>query len=256
MSKQVVAKEANELAVQNLNEWGEAPVLNAQDIIIPKILPMQPSSELVTDAKASIGEFRDSLTSAKIGSIAEPFEIIPFHMDKVWDINEEDEDGNFKWVRTEPLIEDATKPGYNDNLPWQDTENGVAVKRIRRMNFYVMLPGEIAGGGATPYVISFKSTSFKAGKQMYTQMYMRNRAANLAPCAYTFKVGGEKQKNEKGTFIVPSVELGRKSTAEENAACLTWFKTIKKGGVKVDESDLKDAASVAADVEMTGPGAF
>ena len=84
-------------------------------------------------------------------------------------------------VRSEPLIEDPTKEGYNDNLPWNDKENGIEIKRVRRMNFYVMLPKQIDAGTAVPYVLSFKSTSYREGKKLFTQMYMRNRKANLPP---------------------------------------------------------------------------
>lgn len=147
--------------------------------------------------------------------------------------------------------------GYNDNLPWQDTVNGVAIKRVRRMNFYCLLPKEVGAGAATPYVISFKSTSFRAGRQMYTQMYMRNARQGLAPCAFLFKVGGEKEKNDKGTFIVPNVELSRPVNPDEYKEALSWFKQIKKGGTKVDESDVHtEAADVADAGPMTSTGAF
>lgn len=255
MSKEVAAKEPM-LPSTELQEWGNDVVLG-QDIVLAKILPMQPSSVFVGDMKAQIGEFRDSLSCAKIGSIAEPFEIIPFHVEKFWDIMEEDGD-NFKWARSEPLIENPAEKGYNDNLPWSDTVNGEKIKRIRRMNFYVMLPSEIAAGTSVPYIFSFKSTSYREGKKMFSQMYMRNRRANLPPPGFLFKISGIKTKNEKGTFIVPTVELSRQATQAEIAECLNWYKMIKKGGVKVDDSDLGsvDTAEVMAEGGDTGTGAF
>jgi hypothetical protein len=88
-------------------------------------------------------------------------------------------------------------------------------------------------------------------------MFVRNRKANLPPPAYTFKLSGFKESNDKGKFIVPTVEMGRASTQSEVNECLTWFKLIKKGGVKVDESDVqgnKDAVEIVAD--DTGAGKF
>lgn len=237
-SKAVATVAANTLAVatEEMQGWGNEVALGTQDIILAKILPMQGLSVLVADGKAMMGEFRDSLSGAKLGSIAEPIVIIPFHVEKVWDILEEQGD-QFKWVKSEPLIEDPIKPGYNDNLPWSDTVDGIAVKRVRRMNFYVMLPSQIATGDSVPYVLSFKSTSYREGKKLFTQMYMRNRRANLAPAAYNFVLGGVKTKNDKGTFIVPTVELGLRVSAAELEECFNWYKLVKKGGVKVDESE-------------------
>lgn len=247
-SKSLTTKPAAEVALSTtVEDWGTDVFLGGQDIIIAKILPMQGPSELVTDGKAVIGEFRDSLSSEKLGSIADPIHIVPFHVEKVWDILEEDGD-QFKWVRSEPLIEDPVKPGYNDNLPWNDKENGIDIKRVRRMNFYVMIVSQLEGGTAMPYVLSFKSTSYREGKKLFTQMYMRNRRSNLPPPAYTFKLSGTKEKNDKGTFIVLKIDLDRRSTNEEMKECLSWFQLIRKGSVKVDTSeDGVSAAEVVPD---------
>ncbi len=253
-NKEVQVKPAAQLPSVDLSEWGSDQVLG-QDIVIAKILPMQPSSVLVTDGKATMGEFRDSLSGVKLGSIVEPIDIIPFHIEKFWDILVQEGD-QFKWDHSDPLIENPALPGYNDNLPWSDKVDGVEIKRVRRMNFYVLLPKEVAANTAIPYIVSFKSTSFREGKKVFTQMFLRNRKANLPPPAYTFKLGGLKQKNEKGTFIVPTVEMGRASTEMEVAESLNWYRLIKKGAVKVDDSDLKGAADVHADVDDTGAGAF
>lgn len=219
-----------------VSDWGNDVYLGVNDIIIPKILPMQGLSQLVADGKAMMGEFRDSLSGERLGSITEPIAVVPFHVDKVWDILEESGD-QFKWVRSEPLIEDPTKPGYNDNLPWNDKVDGLDIKRVRRMNFYVMLPKQIDEGSAVPYVLSFKSTSYREGKKLFTQMYMRNRKANLPPPGYTFVLSGVKQKNDKGTFVVPTLELGPLTPASQVTECLNWYKLIKKGSVKVDASE-------------------
>lgn len=252
MSKEVSVKQEQLPAeIADLSQWGMPTVLG-NDIIIPKILPMQPSSELVTDMKAQIGEFRDSLSGEKLGSIIEPITVIPFHIQKFWDILVEDGD-QFKWQTSIPLIEDPMNKGYNDNLPWKDAVDGINIKRIRRMNFFVLLPSQMEQGTSLPYIFSFKSTSFVEGKKVYSQMYMRNPRAGLPPAAYTFKIAGIKTKNEKGTFIVPTVELGRRATNEEVKEAFDWFKIVSKGGVRVDDSDLTAGESV---VDAQGTGAF
>jgi len=97
------ADETTKAVAVDVNQgWDNDVYLGANDIIIPKILPMQGLSVMVADGKAMMGEFRDSLSGEKLGSIAEPIPFIPFHVEKVWDILEEDGD-QYKWVRSEPL---------------------------------------------------------------------------------------------------------------------------------------------------------
>jgi hypothetical protein len=255
-SKEVAVQAPRQMAALTqqalVEDWG-VPTTASNDIVIPKILPMQGQSVLVQDARAQIGEFRNSVDGALIGSIAAPFECIPFYLDKVWDImkwNEDDE--QFKWDRTIPLAENPLVKEYNDNLKWEDEEDGVKIKRIRRMNFYVLLPKEIKDGSALPYVLSFKSTSLKQGQVLFTQMYKRNFKAGLPPAAFAVNIGGTKQKNDKGSFIVPNVAVGRASTPEELSECLAWLKMVRKGAVKVDESDIiKEAATSVATEDLS-----
>lgn len=255
--KEVAVKASQDVAVaDNFGDWG-APQPLGQDIIIPKILPMQPSSVMVTEGKAAFGEFRDSLSGVKLGSIVEHVEFIPFHVEKFWDIMVDTGNDQYKWMKSLPLIENPQDANYNDNLPWNGEEDGKKIRRVRRMNFYVILPDEVAKGSAVPYLLSFKSTSFREGRKIYSQMYMRNQRAKLPPPAYAFKLSGNKTKNDKGTFLIPTIEMGRASSKEEIAECLSWFNLIKKGGVKVDDSDLGDAVD-ASEVqgEDTGAGKF
>lgn len=256
MSKDVTVKQDTSISteVHNLADWG-GPMPLGSDIVLSKILPMQSTSEFVQDGKAAFGEFRDSLTGDKLGSITEPRAWIPFHVMKYWDILQPDDAGKFKFIRMEPLIENPADPGYNDNLPWMDKVDGVETKRVRRMNFYMIDPNQVEDGSAIPYILSFKSTSYKEGKKLYSQMYMRNRKVGLPPPGYTIILAGSKQKNDDGAWIVPEFELGRKATPAEMTECLSWYKLITKGGVQEDNSDLEaDAATVQG--EDTGTGNF
>lgn len=251
---EVTTKQNNLPAQEMLNEWG-APMVSSQDIIIPKILPMQGLSVAVTQRKAQIGEFRDSVGNKLLGTIDQPFHAIPFYLEKMWDILLIQPDGRYKWNRSTPVVENPASPEYNDNWKWEAEElfNGAMVKRknVRRFNYYFLLPEEIATGEAIPYLFSFKSTSIKEGKKLFTQMYMRNLKAGLPPAAFSIKVGGIMQTNEKGSFVIPNYSLDRKATAEELQECLGWIKMIKGGAVKVDTSD-EEGDDVAVGSEGTG----
>lgn len=253
MGNDVAVKTNNALTTEQMNEWG-APVISAQDIILPKILPMQATSDLVTEGKANMGEFRDSLSGVLLGKIDAPFECIPFFVDKCWDIQQQGDDDKFKWIKTVPVVENPASPDYNDNWPWAKEEDGIKYKNIRRFNFYVLLPSEVAKGSSIPYIFSFKSTSMKEGKKLFSQMYMRNTRSGLPPAAYHVKIGGTREKNDQGAFIVPSFELAGQSTPEELAECLNWIRMIKGGRVKIDEADVQKG-DLSAGVD-TGTGDY
>lgn len=241
MSKknEVAVKETQALSTEQLiNDWG-VPTGPSQDMVIPKILPQQGLSKFVVDRKAMIGEFRDSLSGKLVGSIDKPFEMIPFYCQKVWDIQAQQEDGSYKYAKTLPLVENPLSPEYNDNLSWEGEEDGVKVKRIRRLNFFVLLPEEVADGSAMPYVLSFKSTGLKEGKKLWSSMYIRNAKAGIPPAAFSFKVGGKMVTNDKGSFVVMGLDQGRKTTEAELKECLSWLKIVRQANVKVDNSDVQ-----------------
>ena len=139
MSKEVAVKETNAVAIpQELADWGDTGVNVGNDLLLPKLLVMQPASDLVTDGKAVMGEFRNSVTGEKLGSIVEPIELVAFHVMKTLDILKLTE-GQYLWNRSLPLVENVTSPDYNDNLPWEGTdEDGTPIKRVRRLNFFVL----------------------------------------------------------------------------------------------------------------------
>ncbi len=251
MANEVATKTANALSTDLVNDWGNVQV-SSQDIIIPKILPMQGLSVAVAEGNAQMGEFRDSLTNKLLGDITKPIHCIPFFMQKTWDVLHEQADGAFKYSKSVPVVENPLSADYNDNWKWETTENGIKVKNVRRFNFFVLLPDEVEAGGAVPYMFSFKSTSMKEGKKLFSQMYMRNTRAGVPPAAFTIKIGGSRQKNAKGIFIVPNFVLDRKTTDEELAECLTWIKMIRGGQTKIDVADdITDSGDTSFGAEGT-----
>ncbi len=241
-TKEVMIKESMTPA-QLSTEWG-VEFKPSSDMVIPKILPQQGLSKFVVERKAMIGEFRDSISGKLMGSIDKPFEFIPFYVQKTWDVLEQQADGSYKYAKSIPLIEDIMHKEYNDNLPWEGEgldKDGkkVKVKNIRRMNFFVLIPSEIEDGSAMPYVLSFKSTSLKEGKKLWTQMYVRQAKAGLPPAATAVSLGGTMVTNAKGSFVVPQVSFGRQTTQAELAESLNWLKMIRgNNNVKVDNSDI------------------
>ena len=263
MKKEVVAKEAQQLSLFDASMVDDVfsdMELDASDIVIPKLLLMQPMSDLVTGDKASIGDFTNSVTGKKVGSIVDPIEIVPFYSKKSWDI-QEDGDGN-KWIRNEEYNL------QNANLPWQDVENGKKIKRIKRLDFYCLVPKLMAEGSVLPVVLSFKSTGYRGGGIIITEWHeikARNANAKQAgrlndlklPFSKSFVLSGKKLTNDqRQTYCVPSVEVGKEVDAETQKLALQWLNTIKTSkNVVVDESDSVETTDEHTDI-ADGTGAF
>lgn len=224
---EVVAATGNAVAASllahDLGEWGTGDI-SSRDLVIPKILAMQGLSELVSEGKAKLGDFVDSVSGQVLGSIDKPVEFIPFHMDKVWIVSRKKKgESKFEFERYE-----AVTPA-NMDLPFEAAEGDDTIKYEYTLQFYVLLPEDTS----MPYVISFKSTSLRGGKVLSTQMFVRNRAAGLIPPAYIMELTGKKEKNDKGTFITMEARPKGKTPDSLLAECLNWYKVIKSGGAKV-----------------------
>jgi hypothetical protein len=221
--QEVVEAKSQEVAAlsQDLDAWGDNEA-SSRDIIIPKILCMQSTSELVTDGGAKMGDFVDSLTSEVLGNIDNPVKFIPFHMEKVYIISKKVKGASrFEFVQYEPVA--------NQNYPFEEEVGDDTIKYEYTLQFYCLREEDTS----LPYVLSFKSTSLRAGKVLSTQMYVRNKAAGLVPPAYTMELSGRKDKNDQGTFVVMEVKAGNKTSPELIGECLNWFKIIKSGKARV-----------------------
>jgi hypothetical protein len=227
MSK-AIKKQENSVVINDdlgLDAWGASPV-SAQDIVIPKILCMQGLSELVTEDQAKMGDFVDSLTKQVIGSASKPIEFIPFHLEKIWIISEKKAgESDFSFKEIVPVTP------ANEGMRYQEVVDGVELKREYTRNFYVLRPDDMG----LPYIISFKGMSAKAGKQLATQMYVKNAAEGKNPAAKVMKLGGFKEKNAKGTYYVLSTTEARDSEISEQKQALQWYKTVNAGQTQAHE---------------------
>lgn len=232
-SKEVVVAQSTAVSTEvnapSLDEWG-TPELSSRDTIISKVFPMQMMSKKVADGEAAFGEFRDSVTNAKLGGITDPLEFIPIKVDKLW-IESTFDGKDWKYARSYPITAE------NDNRQYEEVVAGVRTKRVRTYNALVLVAKEFEFG--LPRIISFRVSSMRAGQKLMTQMYVANRTAKLSPAAKVMKLTGSKQKNDKGTFIVLDVEQGRDATAAEQAKALEWYKLMSSQpqNFKVDQAD-------------------
>lgn len=248
----------------------------SKDIIIPRILLMNPTSDAVTAGNAAFGEFRDSLTNKKIGDFKTPFEILPFAMKKVFVEYDATDPDSKKFLRVVPITP------KNESLPYEDEEvtpegKRIPVSRDYTYNFYVLIPSEIANGGELPYILSFRRTAMKEGKKLATQMYVTNRASKLPPPGMIVTIQAKKVNGEKSTWAIPEVLLDAENTRKasmpergtpvgspmdtsEVGTALRWFNLLNSGAVKEDEDSLTEETKATPEAvpseEPAGKGRF
>ena len=248
-TKEVTNATKRDLAKPIDAAWGEAPTLSAQDILIPKILAMQGLSDFVTDGEAKFGEFRDSVTKELLGSIDKPVEVIPFKMEKVW-IEYTKKGDKFEFAGVVPITP------ANEGLELEFTKDGKECRRDRCMNFYVLLASETEKAGALPKIVSFRRTSSRAGKQLATMMYVTNRNAGLSPAGKVVALGGSKESNDKGTYVILNITEKEETTEAQVAVALKWLTTLRGSAHKVDNADLGSTEKTTATEKQHGEGAF
>ena len=216
-------KEAGALAISTdqMEDWGSAAEISAKDIVIPKIWTMQGLSDFVTEGKAKLGDYVNSVTGEILSDYKKgELEFVPFHMIKLW---YEFENGEFKGV--------VALNSVNEDLPYEEG----SITRSKVFQFFVLLTSELEKGSAIPYVLQFTRTSLQAGKVLATQMYMQNKMAGLPPAGMAFKLSGTLEKNDKGSFVVNQVQKSRQVTQSELEAAYNWFKTVRSDkSIKVD----------------------
>jgi hypothetical protein len=197
---------------------------------------MQGLSQLVADGDAQMGDIVDSLTGEVIACGREKdfktLNFVPLFSFQEWVVYEKLAADKLQYVEKVPY--------GPSNATWKwDTDTH---KRVLVMNFYVMLDRDLDDKSALPYLLSFRSTSYKAGKKLATLVKKGALGDRPAP-AYTYELSANKEANDKGTYYVFDVKkVGDTDTKaydpSTKGVCFEWFKQLKAGTHKVDDSDL------------------
>lgn len=244
MGVTMVKKEtmAVSVPVELQGSWGSEGIDTA-DILIPKVLLMQPMSDLVAQDKAKVGDLVKSTTKEILAGKDKSFEFIPIQSFKTW-ILEQKVGQKFEFRGVEPMN------AANKEEPMEWTQDGSEWRRNRCLNFYALLTVDIAReqnamkiaqSGAMPdpddallpIVISFQRTGYQSGKELITH-FAKAQHFGVAPAVTTFKMKSFMEKNDKGTYYVPMVEKSEKTPADYLPICKKWHETLNRAPVKVD----------------------
>ncbi len=223
------------------------------DLLIPKALLMQSTSDLVTEGTFRIGEIIDSVSSELIAKAGEELQFVPFYVKKSWDVYKAKLPGTTPTAND--YVRNEVRNQANDGLPWDDIEDNLPLKRVKRLDFYVLMKKDLDAGAALPKILSFKSTSYKEGQKLLNVMLVLNKMAKLQPYGKIVSVTTKKEQNDKGTWYVPTIKVHEATKQEYVDQVLPWIQLVASGAVKEhDENDVVAGAVVDATGTLTENG--
>ena len=146
--KELAKKGTAELAGYSDSDFGSVghkQELASNDIVIPKLLVMQPQSPKVVDGTCKLGDVVDASSWEALGKArfgqekGKPLDFIPFSWSKYWIIKRKDG----KRFKTEKLL--AVDRHNQDDDPWEQWKgaDGVERQRVYLHLFHVIIPGDI-----------------------------------------------------------------------------------------------------------------
>ncbi len=207
-------KQQNAVAIaEDFSAGGwDTEVIDTKDIIIPKILLMHPTSDLVKKGDRNQGEIIKSTSGEVVAKRNEKFDVIVFEKWKEWRIMKKNpQSGRFEYVRLEAWTPE------NDNNPWEYTENGETYRRDKTI------------------------TGMKVA-----DAYARALMDKQPPTRQVFKIGAELVNGKEETFFAFTAEPGEGTTPEMRAAALQWrqvVQTAKKNNAIVDHEVDEETSS-------------
>ena len=215
--------------------------ITAQDVMIPKILIMQPQSPRVVEQDNKLGDLVDTMNWEKLANAkdkkndASSLEVVPFFWTKYWLIKKQN---GSRWDFESMIKMDRTNQNEDPFKTWPG-DDGVLRKREYMHLFYVLVPGK-----QIPYALAFKGASKKAGDSLVTQMFTVNKnlkvdaAWKASPMAKAMHITPVITSKNDNTFVTLEVSVSRDSTFDEAVEALTWSKAVSSGATKTDHSDL------------------
>lgn len=252
MSTEVVKQETNLPAAY----VGGGEEIIKTDALIPRLLLMQGLSDFVTERKAQQGDMVRSTNIEKLGDPEVPVEIIPITFQNRWRLEEEIK-GKYEFRGTEP------RTAKNDDLPWEFMHQGAKWKRTKVIDLYAVLPsdiqaeqtemarfketGELPDLNKTlmPVLVSFRSSSYRAGKQI-VDIFIKAQNFGVEAHHYKTALKCHMESNDKGSFYVFSLDGTKPVTKEEREVSNRWHGILAESMDSLKVHDADDSEQVNA----------
>ena len=219
MSEQAVAVKAQTTPVKAV----EVPALmgieglEIDDIEIPSIRLLQPSSEKSNEDGYNAGDYIRTTDDKVISTKDSSFGVFVLSCQKMM-TSEKHNGSRWEWIGIKP---------YDINL-FQNEEyevNGERVRDVKTFIYSVLLVDEIKNKDLFPATIQMKMTGIRTAKKINTRL-MNNARVGLDQASLVILLGSKQEKNDLGTFFVPTFKEGRKTTKEELVTIQIWRKAL------------------------------
>lgn len=236
--KEIATKETTALSTEVDALLGGMPDIDPNDLMIPRLLLLQPTSQLEGNA----GEIIDRNVGGKVGGNGEKLNFIPLTFFKTWEhFKKAQGDGQRTWTGREMWGPD------NAHLPWNEKVDGIEISHDQTLNFYVMLERDLSNPMAMPYMVKFTRTGYQSGKKLLTAFQMA-RSAKFEPWSFVFALDSHLEKDDKRKYYELDVTQVLDTTTKqqkrvsgealENAR--KWAKIIIENQAVITKRTLQD----------------
>lgn len=200
-----------------------------EDIIMPRVAILQGLSEMVTEGKGVMGDLADSLSRENLGKELIFIPLFLFKTRVMFEVGEGlvmmSRDNLTVTMAVEKYTDKIGKPC--NELPESQWNGKEAPLLSKVFNFPAL---NVAKMNEFPISVSFLRTGMKAGKTL-ASLVVRGGEDIFAR---KYKLTTSIEKNDKGTYAVPHVELAGRCTDEEYAIAKKWYQTLRVKSIDVD----------------------
>lgn len=252
------------------------------DIIVPYVVLAQGQSESVQERKAQLGDIIRSTNFEKLGDPDKPIDVVFLHYPKTQWIIENKPVGaqRYQYVRTEPRNATNETDTWNffadleghtfdpkdkskePKLYQEGDKNVIPWRRVKQFLVFGILPkdmeefekemakaekGEMPDitKALTPVLFSFRSTSYKAGKEICT-FFTKAAAMKVPAWKYSVPLVDYLEKNDDGSFYVWKTDQNKiKPVKKEFLPIIeNWVDIVMGGQLKAhDEGEAQTYAN-------------
>ncbi len=234
------------------------------DIIVPYVVVAQGLSDSVVQRKAQMGDIIRSTNFEKLGDPDKPIDVIFLNYPKAnWIIEKKAEAVKGKEARYEYQSVMERNAG-NETLPWYysadadgnecaETAPGAKEwRRVKQMVVFAILPADVdafteemkkidtdpdylpdPSKSVTPVILSFRSSSYKAGKEVAT-FFAQVKNVKKDIWKYQLKAGCSLTQNDDGSFYVWEVDRSKPKAvnAAHKETVEYWAKIVNSKAVE------------------------
>lgn len=203
---------------------GVADELTNDDVQQGRLTLMQANSDFVKEEKCRAGSIVNLMEpeveiahKAYKNEEAKNLEFLIVGIMKYWVVKNAD---------TDEFVEKF--PGANANeLPWEETIDGINLKRTFHFSYVILLTEEIEAGAEMPYELAFRSTAVKETRKL-NSLIQRMAAKGVSSHQKVFKGEVVTRESKGNTWF--GIELGilRDSTEKEQATVAEYFKEFNR----------------------------